>query len=145
MAWTFTFSEKTPQGKLSELVSQVGPFFQTLIHNGDEITSFSFIPTAKELLKDAFSETSPKFGELRDALLNASYDTLAAIGLTGASLDLKLAILEYWCSMLPDMGRRALRRILDALNSIFGSIASAFSAAEPIKELKEAIENAIAD
>jgi hypothetical protein len=79
---------------------------------------------------------------------NNNVPKLRAVGLTGASLRLKVAGLRRaFTRMLSGAAApfRALRNFLGWGNTILGSLASVFQAVEVIKEYKECIENDLAD
>jgi hypothetical protein len=94
-------------------------------------------------VKDAFTNLTSWIQD------NDNVPQLRAVGLTGASLRLKVAGLRRAFTRLlsgaaaPFHGR--LRNFLAWGNTILGSLASVFQAVEVIKEYKECIENDLAD
>lgn len=72
-------------------------------------------------------------------------DRLPSAGLTGKQLALKLFAFRRSVDALKLGGwsRRLLKRVLDWLNTILGSLASVLPGVDAIKEFKEAIENAL--
>ena len=73
-------------------------------------------------------------------------DRLRIYGLTGSQLRLKRGILQRLTDLFSrDRRQKTLRRLLDFVNSILGSLTGAVPLFDPLKELKEALEALIGD
>ncbi len=126
--------------------------FESVINKDNEagISSFQFdnaFRTARELFLTSVN--------VFESQSNAA-QLLSTIGFTGESLQMKLALLNnlwsrlriamrftgftsinYWVKRIAE----ALKKLLKYINSLLGSLSTIISGLDPIKELKEVIEN----
>ena len=99
----------------------------------------------RELIRQAWDEVRPRFGKLREGVTSGVFDDrLEEVGLRGAQLELKMrgfgmALDEFRRSSTLDL----LKKLLDWINIILKSLASAIPGGEPIVELKEILEKEI--
>ncbi len=99
--------------------------------------------------RQAFHEADSSVEDTRRALWErteegsfaVSDDAFERAGLTGAQLNLKVSgWRRAWARFRNDRRPRILRRALRWANVLLGSLAGVIGAAEPLKELKEAVE-----
>lgn len=137
---------KLPIDDLTSLVDEIDKLF-------DNITEYwsciLFREGMRQPLVDAWSEVKPKLNTIRDALDSPDAQVakkLADAGLTGQQLDLKLkGLSEAWARFQRRGSVRLLRKVLDWINILLGSLASILPGGEGVKELKEAIEKLIGE
>ena len=102
-------------------------------------------PPDLKLFQDAWSETRPllqqQVGLLQSVTSehNPVWSAIQRVGLTGNNLRMKL----HYLAKAAAGGWR--KKLLDLLNKFFGSLASGLPGVEPIKELKEWLEEQIGD
>jgi hypothetical protein len=108
-----------------------------------------------ELLTQAWTEQRWRIDEARAQIVNADQDVLAAIGMTGFSLEWKLTGFQTAWRRLDDARKQVggavgllkapFRKMLGWADVLMGSLASAFPVLEPIKEIKEGVEQSVTD
>ena len=103
------------------------------------------IPVDHQLFQDAWDETKPILQQQVSLLRSitseehSAWAALRRVGLTGKNLAMKL----HYLAKAASGGWR--KTLLDLLNKFLGSLASGIPGVEPIKELKEWLEDQIAD
>ena len=127
----------TAQLNLQTFLDRVASIVDRAIGEQNSFIRISMRP----LFSAAWSEVEQGLPSVRSAVGQLSDDVLAGVGLSGAQLSLKLAGFGYAADRL-DLGwtDKMLRKVLGWINLILGSLLAAVPAAEPIKELKEALE-----
>ena len=113
---------------------------------GERLT---FIGETPYHLERAWGEVEGEFEAARNAVQYKEIEVFQSAGLTGRSLRAKLYLLMEWASRAADTApftwKRAVRRVLQNINSILGSFVYAAGVGEPIKEFKEMLENGLDD
>ena len=128
---------------LDEIRSFVSDTEKLLTDVISERDRFFAIERRQEFL-DAWNEVRPRFVSVSQSLSGPGITAkLESVGLTGAQLVLKMGGFRQALSAFrnSDWAVKPLRKVLKWINSILGSLLGAIPGAEPIKELKEAIEN----
>jgi hypothetical protein len=103
------------------------------------------IPSDRQMFQDAWDETKPVLQQQLSLLRSITSEehpiwvALRRVGLTGKNLAMKLHFLAKAASG----GWR--KKLLDLLNKFLGSLAGGIPGVEPIKELKEWLEDQIGD
>lgn len=109
----------------------------------------NFIGDAHNRLKLAWEEVAGQFDLARGTIGVTPIRRFRSAGLTGHSLRAKLYLLMEWAKRAADTAsptwKRAVRRVLQNINSILGSFVYAVRLGEPIKEFKEMLENGLDD
>ena len=111
-----------------------------------------FVPDLIGPMAEAWSEAEPDFEVLADSVANLGPGQVLRHGLGGAQLEFKLATVRYWAQRFIDQQSIALNRVakgilrwlLDAINTLLTSLASAVGAGTALQEMKDAVRNAIA-
>jgi hypothetical protein len=122
-----------------------GALFDNIVESWDQILFRrdvrSFITNAWSSLK---STVQTSFQTLRSSLRGIANDILERIGLTGHQLALKLKGLNDAWQAFNELGTvRLLKKLLEWINAILGSLIAALPGGEALKEFKEAIEKLI--
>ncbi len=148
MPFTFDF-QRPDRTLLKDFFSQLRAFLQTLT---DEPSAYA---DDLILLEGAHQELQSMWEDpgMSDAFENAisftqigPEDQLRSAGLTGVQLQGKLSVIQRWGSrLLGDRFVKYLRRLLDAINSLLGTLAGFVPGADFIMEFKECFENNIDD
>lgn len=89
---------------------------------------------------------------LADSVANLAPGQVVRHGLGGAQLDFELATVRYWAQRFIDRqsialdraAKGVLRWLLNAINTLLTSLASAVGAGTALQEMKDAIRDAIA-
>jgi hypothetical protein len=104
-------------------------------------------PELREAFATAWLDTGGSFSATAQWLQGEDADApLQIVGLTGVQLEVKVR--GYWLARQEFERRRIprlLRKLFRWMNVLLGSLAAAFPPAEPIKELKEALEADLED
>ena len=111
-----------------------------------------FVPDLIGPMEDAWGEVEPQFEVLADSAADLAPGQVVRHGLGGAQLDFKLATVRYWAQRFIDQQSIALNRaakgilrwLLNAINTLLTSLASAVGAGTALQEMKDAIRDAIA-
>ena len=96
-------------------------------------------------MKAAFEEVKGSFDNLAVQAANIQLTNIQSHGLGGAQLDFKLRTVEFWADRVrhPNIGSRWIRRLLDAIDTLLDSILDAVGIGSSIKEIKDAIRDAM--
>ena len=111
-----------------------------------------FVPDLIAPMEEAWAEAKSAFEVLADLVVHLNPSQVLAHGLWGAQLEFKLATVRYWAQRFIEqqsigLNRAAkgiLRWLLNAINTLLTSLASAVGASTVLQEMKDAIRNAIA-
>jgi hypothetical protein len=130
------------QVRLQEFVDDSQEVLHDVINGHDEL-----IPA--DLRRDfrrAWRDVEPQFPIVREGIGALEDTRLRDLGLAGNQLTLKLSGFERARAALTTRWtKRALKKVLEWMNVLFGSILAGVAAAEPIKEIKEALEASLED
>jgi hypothetical protein len=127
--------------QLREFLKDVRTLMREIVEEHHDL--FRTDEETRQLFRAAWSEVNPLFDTAISALNSNDYDgELKRAGLTGNQLKLKLSGFRRAQDHFRLGGWKVgpLKKVLDWINTILGSL-SAIPGVEPIKELKEAIEN----
>lgn len=108
----------------------------------------AYVPALYANLGPAWAPTSELLDDLIRGVQELAPSRLAAHGLAGAPLRLKLEVVIYWWTRLRRATKRLrapMRRLLDALDTLLESIVAALGVGEAVVEMKETIKNALRD
>ena len=111
-----------------------------------------FVPDLIRPMQEAWVEAEPEFGALANSVVHLNPADVQAHGLWGAQLEFKLATVRYWAQRFIEQQpiglnravKGILRWLLNAINTLLTSLASAVGAGTVLQEMKDAIRNAIA-
>ncbi|MXW19624.1 MAG: hypothetical protein F4Y00_07705 [Bacteroidetes bacterium SB0662_bin_6] len=144
---TPNYPDLTDPDRLSEFVLWVRGVLDCLTdeEQEDEYGDL-FIPDLRYLMRKSFQDAYAHFQDVANSANGMEEHIASRHGLVGTQLIFKLTVVKYWAGQFGQQGGPSLlRRFLNAINTLLGSIASALpgSAAGMILELKDAIENSI--
>lgn len=126
-------------------------FYRTIIsellETGRDVNGrLLFIKELYPLIKGAWKELDNHFSVATTLLMNVPDDRLLMYGLYGAQLDLKISIVTRATEMFRTQGGKSfLRRLLDAIDNLLGSILSAIGAGDALAEVKDCVKDSIDD
>lgn len=141
-----------PRSTLRAFVAALRQFLDELIfENRDPRDEPLFYEALLPSMRPAWEEALPLFEEVLAAIgptdrsTRLSNEAIISHGLWGAQLRFKLSVIRYLHGRYLGLGKRALRRLLEAIDTLLSSILSAIPAGEGIKEIKEYIEHSLDD
>jgi hypothetical protein len=88
----------------------------------------------KSLAINAWRELHPAFKILAREVMDSDDDRLSLVGLSGNQLKFKMYVFNFF------LKKNAIKKVLEAINSILGSLSLVFPLAESIKEFKDFLE-----
>jgi hypothetical protein len=137
--------------RLREFLTAVETLLDNLVNHRTDVVSADLRPA----FQSAWPEAKNAFMKARAALESPDIlESLNAVGLTGKQLDLKLAGVaaakEQWenAEASPDAGpkpSRLLRKFLDWVDTVLGSLSVAVPWVELIAEYKDCVRNDVSD
>ena len=129
--------------RLAKFVEDVKCFLKRLVKHEK-----AFIPELYEHVKRAWSKAEERFDKVCKQLRDLSITELSKLdeaGLTGWELVLKLHNIEYWFGeLIAGLGNNALQKLFDGINNLLDSICNALGIHNALKEIKDAIRDALA-
>ena len=146
------FEETGDAGKRRDFVLWVRKTLGHLVEQADREYSRVFVPALIGPMGDAWREVEPEFEVLAGSVADLTPGQVVRHGLGGAQLDFKLATVRYWAQRFIDQqpialiwsAKRLLWFLLNAINTLLKSLASAVGAGTALQEMKDAIRDAIA-
>ena len=146
------FEEIDDAGKRRDFVLWVRKTLGHLVEQADGEYSRVFVPALIGPMGDAWKEVEPEFEVLAGSVADLAPGQVVRHGLGGAQLDFKLATVRYRAQRFIDRqpttliwaGKGLLWLLLDAINTLLKSLASAVGAGTALQEMKDGIRDAIA-
>ncbi len=122
-------------------------FLSELLETGrDAKGDFLFVKELFQPIKMAWEEMDNHFNMAATALKNVSDDRLVMYGLYGEQLKLKIAVLARANNKFTKFGGKSLlRRLLDTIDNLLGSILGAIGVGDALAEVKDSIKDSIDD
>lgn len=103
-----------------------------------------FADTLIGLMRNAWGDVEQSFDELAESVVGLDTRQVEIHGLSGNQLDFKLATVRYWAQQFNGRAAKSvLRRLLNAINTLLVSLATAAGAGTILQEMKDAIKDAI--
>jgi hypothetical protein len=97
----------------------------------------------RQPLSDAWDDAKQSLQQIKDQIASSS-DRLEEVGLSGSQLALKLqGLRSAWDAFRRSGTVQLLKKLLEWINLILGSLAQAIPVGEALKEIKEVIEKLI--
>ena len=139
-----------PRATLRNYIETIRQFLDELITgNLDSKGAPLFHEALVPSMRIAWEEALPLFPDLMDAIRSTdrpsrlSNEAIVSHGLWGAQLRFKLSVIRYLHDRYLASGKRTLRRLLEAIDTLLGSILAALPYGEGIKEIKEYLEHSL--
>jgi hypothetical protein len=139
-----------PRETLRSFIEALRQFLDELILEGrDPRGEPLFHDALRAYMRPAWEEGRPLFAEVVDAIRSRdgrsrlSNEAILSRGLWGAQLRFKLSVFRYLHGRYLTLGKGALRRLLEAIDTLLSSIVSAIGGAEGIKEIQQYIEHSL--
>ena len=130
-----------PINNLREFLKEVEGLLDNIVGPWNQLL---FAENDREPLEEAWTELKPKLPDIERQLLDTPPDQLEDAGLSGNQLRAKLKWLNDAWKRFKEKGTvKLLKKLLEWINLILGSIALLVPKAEALKEMKEAIEKLI--
>jgi hypothetical protein len=128
----------TDQERLQTFIDRVRVILSELVGAQNDLLR----PVMRPLFTDAWAEVVETVPRVRAAVGSLSDDQLRTLGLSGAQLTLKLEGFRLADQALTLGGWTddIVKKVLDWINILLGSILAGVPGAEPLKELKESLE-----
>jgi hypothetical protein len=124
---------------LSRIVSFIARFLRWLLEHEQFFTYSDDIGVLRDGYEASVGEPAKLISlQLRDPS-SRQRERLEAAGLTGLPLRIKALLLLF------DVSRGRIKRIINRINSLLGSLSTAFPPAEIIKEFKDQTEASMGD
>jgi hypothetical protein len=120
-------------------------FLDDLVETGrSPMNQDLFYVRLRDEMREAWKEVQPHFNDLLHAVHTADQQRLLAHGLGGFQLHFKLATVRELFQIYTRAGsRRALRRLLEAADTLLDSIVGATTVGSAVVEIKDTIKNCI--
>lgn len=141
-----------PRETLRSFIEALRQFLDELILEGrDPSGEPLFYDILLPYMRPAWDEGRPLFAEVLDAIRSAdgrsrlSNEAILSRGLWGAQLRFKLSVFRYLHGRYLTMGKGALRRLLEAIDTLLTSILAAIGGGEGIKEIQKYIQHSLDD
>lgn len=133
----------TDQEELHSFIERVRTILSEIVGAQNHLLRKEMRP----LFTAAWAEVEPLIPNVQTQVKLLSDDRLTQLGLSGAQLRLKLQGFRLADTALTSGGWRSrlVKKVLDWINILLGSILAGVPGAEPLKELKESIEAEIDD
>jgi hypothetical protein len=139
-----------PRETLRSFIEALRQFLDELTLEGrDSRGEPLFYDVLRPYMRPAWEEGRPLFAEVADAIRSndgrsrLSNEAILSRGLWGAQLRFKFSVFRYLHGRYLTLGKGALRRLLEAIDTLLSSILSAIGGGEGIKELQEYIEHSL--
>lgn len=139
----FDFRDDLEPGRaLSKFLHGVRQFLGQLVQS-NESPKYEplFVPDLLPDMRAAWEEVSRYSSRLEEAVLSISDAAIVSHGLSGPQLRFKLNVVRYCHALYLRLGRRVLRKLLDAIDNLLDSIDVPGSGL--VSEFKKALEIAI--
>ena len=146
------FDRADDADKRRDFVLWVKKTLRHLVGEADREYWRVFVPDLIGPMEEAWMEAEPGFEVLADSVVHLNPGQVLAHGLWGAQLEFKLGTVRYWAQRFIDQqsigltraAKGILRWLLNSINTLLTSLASAVGAGTGLQEMKDAIRNAIA-
>ena len=139
-----------PRETLRAFIEALRQFLDELIlESKDPRGEPLFYDALRSYMRPAWEESRPLFADLIEAIRSPdgrsrlSNEAILSRGLWGAQLRFKLSVFRYLHGRHLTLGKGALRRLLEAIDTLLSSIISAVGGCEGIKEIQEYIEHSL--
>jgi hypothetical protein len=138
-----------PRPALAEYVRTTRNFLDELadtnIPSAPTPSETLFFPSLLEPLRKAWKEARSQFELLALKISELSAERIFDHGLFGDQLAFKFEAVNFLHGRYKQMGKRVLRKLLEAIDTLLGSIIEACMIAKGAKEIKEYFEHSLDD
>jgi hypothetical protein len=143
--WTFgPLVDLEPREALSGFLRAAKQFLKSLVlENRSPLHETLFWKDLAPDVFDAWMEVEPEFDATAERARHIPHELLVLHGLSGVQLRLKLRTVEFFHKRYQRFGRRAIKKVLDAIDNLLESIEDVLPGAGILSEFKEALAIAL--